>query len=403
MSAGNAQSAGSPGDNAQIWGELGARPSCVTARGERTGPALAVAPTGLGEHEGKKSPSPSRRGGFEGDAEWPRGQCAPRAGNNAHVSGSRFPTLRDLRDSERVSRIGGPGRDSAYCGNRDQLQNSTLLGGHVEGGSQRLQAASACPPAGDTGIRVCSATPSPLPPPGGIVISKAAGLGGAPRKPQADAGVGVGFLVEPKENSPPEGRRTLPSRQSLGQDKQRHTLGTPAPSCGEVGVTICMGVRKPSCVFHKGSKFWGTQAGTQDRKPASFSISVLRKTSVSLFFLRKEKSDLAPLGSLCTWGPWGNTPYAWGLCEIAGACVLWKLVSSWGVCGTQVFSAWDPARFSSVPWGPRNLASVSGDLGGGHTDRRLINQCSIKAQLFCEKKKSQFLFEGWDWVSPGKC
>lgn len=275
MPAGNAQSAGSPGDNAQIWGELGARPSCVTARGERTGPSLAVAPTGLGEHEGKKSPSPSRRGGFEGDAEWPRGQCAPRAGNNAHVSGSRFPTLRDLRDSERVSRIGGPGRDSAYCGNRDQLQNSTLLGGHVEGGSQRLQAASACPPAGDTGIRVCSATPSPLPPPGGIVISKAAGLGGAPRKPQADAGVGVGFLVEPKENSPPEGRRTLPSRQSLGQDKQRHTLGTPAPSCGEVGVTICMGVRKPSCVFHKGSKFWGTQAGTrtENQRPLAFQFS----------------------------------------------------------------------------------------------------------------------------------
>lgn len=135
------------------------------------------------------------------------------------------PTLRDLRDSEQVSRIGGPGRDSAYCGNRDQLQNSTLLGGHVEGGSQPFQAASA----GDTGIRVCSAAPAP-----GRRDQQDRWAWGAPRKPQADAG-GVGFLVKPKDNSPPEVRRTLPSKQSLGQNKQRHTWGHRVPSWGKRG------------------------------------------------------------------------------------------------------------------------------------------------------------------------
>lgn len=68
------------------------------------------------------------------------------------------------------------------------------------------------PPAGDKGIRVCNAAPAP-----GHRDQQdhwAWGHLGNPRPTR-----GVGFLVEPEENSPPEVRRT---EQSLGQQTSPH-------------------------------------------------------------------------------------------------------------------------------------------------------------------------------------
>ena len=100
MSGGNAQSVGRPGDNAQIWGKLGAMPSRFPGRGRSTAHVLADTLQGQvcwGNAE-RNLPNPSSSGAFVGDEERPETRAPPRAGprklprgcgragNNAQIS-----------------------------------------------------------------------------------------------------------------------------------------------------------------------------------------------------------------------------------------------------------------------------------------------------------------------------
>lgn len=268
MSAGDAQPAGRPGDNAQIWGELGARPS-FTARGVRTGPALAVAPTGLGEHEGKKLPQvPAAPGASKEMRGGPASSARRAPGTMPTFQGRRSRPCVICGTAERVSRMGGPAgtRLTVGAGISYKIRPSGAATLREEASGSRLPP----PPAGDKGIRVCNAAPAP-----GHRDQHdrwAWGHLGNPRPTR-----GAGFLVEPKENSPPEVRRTLPSK--AWDNKHRCTLGTPSAFLREVGVTVGTGVGKPSCVFHKG-RARGLNSGerrlgprAEDQHPLRFQFS----------------------------------------------------------------------------------------------------------------------------------
>lgn len=78
-----------PGTGPKFGGNWGQGPVVLPHAGYALAPRSMSPRLGLGNTREKTPPSPSRPGGFKEDAERPRGQCAPRAGNNAHVSGSR--------------------------------------------------------------------------------------------------------------------------------------------------------------------------------------------------------------------------------------------------------------------------------------------------------------------------
>ncbi|XP_039081002.1 spidroin-2-like [Hyaena hyaena] len=139
MSGGNAQSVGRPGDNAQIWGKLGAMPSRSPGRGRSTAHVLA----GQVCWGNTNLPNPSSSGAFVGEEQRSETRAPLRAGLRA--------------GREQCPNIGNAGQSSVWFA--AQSPNSPT--GALPGGT-RAQAGSAGDPEARApeGILLLSRLPS---------------------------------------------------------------------------------------------------------------------------------------------------------------------------------------------------------------------------------------------------
>lgn len=103
MSGGNAQPVGRPGDNAQIWGKLGAMPSRFPGRGRRSADVLADAESGQVCLRTQKFCKCEGLRDFPGGHGEARGQGPPCAGLGAAESGGRPKD--DARNQGRVGAL----------------------------------------------------------------------------------------------------------------------------------------------------------------------------------------------------------------------------------------------------------------------------------------------------------